>query len=109
VSADPQPNEIASRYQPRLTLFTPGGLVPWERVLKADARRVYIRFEVINDVAGVTYFIPGPVPAGMPNATTTQGTSEVKFRDRPAACVGEWYCNANGPNQVLITEELEVG
>lgn len=80
-------------------------------ILKADPRRVYVKFRVANN-SGFNFPVPYPklVPDGMTVDSLTTNEQEYKFKDCPAIVTDEWYIFDNTlTNSIAIITETYVG
>lgn len=97
-----------AEYTTQLTIVTnPGsGFI---RVLKANPRRWFVRFESPTGGSSMDYVCPGPVPPfnGQPNSIPSP--QEWKFLDCPSLVTGEWYAVGLAGFNLLITEVLYMG
>lgn len=99
---------ITANYQTVVTRV-PVAANEWVRVLVADPRRFFVRFEV--DAAGiiVTFVGPGGFQNVLGPANVNNMPIESKWHDAPARTTGEWYAFVNPNCDILITEDLYVG
>lgn len=96
------------KYQTVVTRIT--GAVPgWRRVLLADPRRWYVAFAMEGAAGTVGWVMPGPVA----NVTTPSAGSNLpidfKYRDAPAALIGEWFSAMGAGAGMMIVEQLYIG
>lgn len=94
-------------YQTRITLVT-AEVSNFGLILPADSRRWAVRFQV-DPLLGIgLVLIPGPVPDGFSPTIAVREAIEVKFRDAPSWCCGEWYAKDPAGSQIIIWECLYV-
>lgn len=99
----PNMSEVAALYETRHTIFTLDGSAR-QMVLEADPRRFYVRFSILNAI-GITYpLLPGPTINSVFPPIAANIEWEVKFKDCPSICTGEWYCGGGAGGAILITE-----
>lgn len=99
---------IQAGYALRVSVFTAPSATE-NIVIGADARRFYLRFEAPQMVVINQPLLPFPKPTAWTDTNVPGFPYEVKWKDRPVACISEWYCTIGVGNKLLITEELDLG
>ena len=98
----------AALYQTKVSQVNVSGPL-WVRVLAADPRRYYVRFQ--GAIAGGSG--PFVMPAPGQNMPVPAGSDTVKheqfWRDCPSIVAGEWYAAASAGADIWIIECLYVG
>jgi hypothetical protein len=98
----------AAKYVSVITIIPPGP-ASFVQILKADPRRWYIRFGSNDGGANNAVLLPGPLPTNADPTTKSQMPVEVKFRDSPSLCTGEWYLRNDIGTTITIYECIYVG
>lgn len=100
--------EEAGKYVTQVTIVTPPATGN-QLIVKANPRRWYLRIDFNVGPTHLGPVCPGPVPLAFTSSTTVQLPVEVKFRDAPSLCTGEWYVQNAATSIWTIWETIYVG